>query len=362
MRILVLMKRFGANKDMVTQSFGRQVRLFEHIKKFGHDADFLCMDYKKFESKKIRKNNMDYYVEPFSLTKFNSFLKKLNLLLSTKKYDIIVASTTPVLGIIGYFYAKKYKIRFVYELQDSFEMYDEYQIPFIKQLDRHVTRNSDIVICNGQTLKNYVKRFRKKPTYVVENGVERGLFKPLDKIKCRKKLKLPLHAKIIVYTGHIARLQGFHVLLEAFDKVRKKHADSYLFISGNVDNDVNIRHENVVFEPLPKREQVAMAINASDVAVVPNPRNSFTEYCFPYKLVEYMACGVPIVATDVGNVSLLLKKYPGSLCRPDDVDDLGEKIIARVENYKRVDYNKILKNLEWQVLAKKLNKIIMNNI
>lgn len=361
MRILVLMKRFGANKDMVMQNFGRQIRLFEHVKKFGHDADFLCIDYKKFESKKVRNNGIDYYIEPFSLTKFNSFLKKLDLLLSAKDYDIIVASTTPILGIIGYFYAKKYKIRFVYDLQDSFEMYDEYKIPFLKQLDKYITKSSDIIICNGQTLKNYVKRFRKKPTYVIENGIEKNLFKPLDKIECRKKLKLPLQAKIIAYVGHISRMQGFHILLEAFDKIRKDYPDSYLLISGKVEKDIDIKHKNVIFEPLPKREQVVMAINSSDVAVIPNPRNSFTEYCFPYKLIEYMACKAPIVATDVGNVSLLLKKYKGSLCKPDDADDLSEKLIAKLENYKRVDYSKILKNLGWRVLAKKLDKIIMSN-
>ena len=360
MKILVLMKRFGANKDMAMKNFGRQIRLFEHIKKFGHDVDFLCMDYKKFESKKIRKNSINYYIEPFSLAKFNAFLKKLDSLLNAVKYDIVVASTTPVLGIIGYFYARKYKIRFVYELQDSFEMYDEYKIPFIKQLDKYITKNSDIVVCNGQTLRNYVKKFRKKPTYVVENGIEMGLFKPLDKMKCRKKLKLPLQAKIIVYVGHISRLQGFHILLESFDKVRKKYPDSYLLVSGRVDNDINIKHKNVIFEPLPKREQVVMAINASDVAVIPNPRNSFTEYCFPYKLIEYMACNVPIVATDIGNVSLLLKKYKGSLCKPDDADDLSMHLIKKLEENGRVDYSRDLKRFDWKILSQKLNEILKN--
>ena len=359
MKILVLMKRFGTNKDLVMQNFGRQVRLFEHIKKFGHDIDFLCMDYKKLESKKIRKNNINYYIEPFGLTKFRVFLKKLDLLLSVNKYGIIVASTSPILGIIGYFYSRKYKIRMLYELQDSFDVYAEYKIPLLRQIDRYVTKNSDIVVCVSHALMNKVKKFRKKAAYVIENGIEPNLFKPMDRIKCRKMLGLPLDAKIIVYIGHITKLRGFDTLLTAFGKVRKIHPDSYLLVSGQIDKDVSINHENVLFKALPERKQVAMAINAGDVSVIPDSRNDFTEYSFPYKLVEYMACQVPIAATDIGDMSLVLKKYGGSLCKPDDADGLSKIIIAKLENNKKVDYGKDLKQLRWEILAEKLNKILM---
>ena len=358
MKILVLMKRFGTNKDLVLQNFGRQVRLFEHLKKFNHHIDFLCMDYKKFESKKVREKNINYYIEPFNLIKFNAFFNRLNSLLSKKKYDIMVVSTSPILGIMGYFYSRKYKIRMLYDLQDSFDVYDEYKIPFVKQLDKYVTKNSDIVICVSQTLKNRIKKFRKKPIYVIQNGIEKKIFMPLSKIKCRKNLRLPLNTKIIVYMGHITKIKGFDVLLAAFDKVREVYKNCYLLISGQIDRGISIKHENLLFEALPKREQVAMAINSSDVAVIPDPRNAFTEYSFPYKLVEYMACKVPIVATEVGDMSLLLKKYAGSLCKPGDAFDLSKKILAKLNRYKRIDYSEDIKKLSWEVLAEKLNKIM----
>ena len=75
------MKRFGTNKDLVMQNFGRQIRLFEQLQKLSHKIDFLCMDYKKFESRKVKIKNIVYYIEPFSLTKFSIFLKKLDFLL-----------------------------------------------------------------------------------------------------------------------------------------------------------------------------------------------------------------------------------------------------------------------------------------
>ena len=64
MKILVIMKRFGANKDMVMQNFGRQVRLFESLSELGHKIDFLCPDYKKFEIKNIKRKKLHQIVKP----------------------------------------------------------------------------------------------------------------------------------------------------------------------------------------------------------------------------------------------------------------------------------------------------------
>jgi len=359
MKILVLIKRFSTNKDLVMQDFGRQVRLFEHIRDLGHEVDFLCMDFKKFESKTVRKNKINYYIEPFSLTKLGIFLRKLDTLLRTNNYNVIVAATSPLLGIVGYFYSKKYKIKFAYDLQDSFDIYDEYKIPFVRLFDKYVIKNCDVLICVSRTLMHRVRRFRKKPTYVVENGIEKDLFKPIDKLTARKVLHLPLKAKIIVHIGLLARIKGYDIMIDAFRKVRHKYPEAYLLLSGEIykyDQDIKLGQEHVIFRKFPKRQDVVLGINAADVAMLPNPKNNFTEYSFPYKIVEYMACNVPIVATRIGDVAVLLKKYKGSLCEPN-ADDMSEKIIKKLQKDKRVDYSKDLKKFDWKVLAEKLNEI-----
>lgn len=350
------MKRFGANKDMPVQNFGRQIRLFESLTK-EHKIDFLCADFKKLESKKISRNGIDYYIEPLSLFNSNRFLRKLNELIKINSYNLIVASTSPIIGIIAYYYSRKYKIQMLYDLQDSFAAYDEYKIPFISIIDKWVIRKSDIVVCVSESLKKKISNFRKKPAYVIQNGFETDLFKPIDKNTARKKLKLPLKSKIIVYIGHLEKLKGADILLGAVNKVRNFYPDTFLLLSGQIEKDVNIRQKNIIFMEFPKREEVVLGINSADVAVIPNIENEFSKYCFPYKLVEYMACKVPIVATDIGNVSLMLKKYPRSLCK-SDAYDMATKIIGKLKKYKRVDYSKELNSLDWKILSKRLNKII----
>ena len=357
MKILVIMKRFGANKDMVMQNFGRQIRLFEPLAK-KHSIDFLCPDYIKNENKIITRSGIRFIIKPVSFFSIIGFVLYTKNLIKKERYDIIVATTDPIIGIINYLYSKKSKIPLIYDLQDNFETYDTYKIPFVDFLHKRVLKYADVIITVSESLKKYISKIRRKPIYVIQNGIDLKLFRVIDKITARKKLRLPLNAKIIVFIGSLERLKGFDIMIEAFNNVRKKHPNAYLLLSGKIDKDVNIGQTNIIFREFPKREEVVLGINASDVAILPNPINEFTKFCFPYKIVEYMACNVPIVATDVGDVSILLKKYKGSLCKPD-VTDLSEKILEKLEDEQKVDYSKDVKNFKWEILADKLDKIIV---
>jgi len=357
MKILVIMKRFGANKDMVLDDFGRQIRLFEPLVK-KHTIHFLCPDYTKKESKTITRKGIKFTIRPVSIFSLGKFLASLKSMIKNEKYNFIVATTDPLIGIIGNYYSKKYRIPLIYDLQDNFESYDTYKLPFVNYLDKKAVKEADMVLTVSNKLKEYISRFRKKPIHVIQNGIDLKLFKHVDKKTARKKLKLSQKSKILVYIGHLEKLKGGNILLDAFKKIREDYPDTYLLLSGKIDKSININQKNVIFRKFSKREEVVLGLNASDVAILPNPSNNFTKYCFPYKLIEYMASNVPIVATDVGDVSLVLKKYPGSLCKPNDSKDLAEKIIEKLGNYKSINYSKILKQLTWKKLSDKIDMII----
>ena len=359
MKILVVMKRFGANKDMVLSDFGRQIRLFENLTK-EHQIDFLCPDYTKKESKIVKKNGLRFFVVPVSFFSIFSFLHETKKLIKKENYDIIVATSDPLIGALGNHLSKKFNIPLIYDLQDNFETYDTYNFPFVSHFHKKAVEEAGIVLTVSESLKDYVSKTRKRPTYVVQNGIELDLFMPIDREKARKKLKLPLKSKIIVYVGHLEKLKGANILLEAFNKVRQDFPDTYLLLSGEIEKGINIKQKNIIFRAFPKREDVVLGINSSDVAVVPNTANEFTKYCFPYKLAEYMACNVPIVATDIGDVSLMLKKYKGSLASPGNVDDFSEKIMLKLESNSRPDYSEDTKNFDWKILSEKLNEILKN--
>lgn len=359
MNILVIMKRFGANKDMVMQNFGRQIRLFEPLAK-KNKIDFFCLDYTKHENKDLRINCINYYIRPYSILNHFRLLKNLKNIITQNNYDYIVGSTDPLLGILGYRYAKKFNIKHVYDMQDEYSCYTSYKIPFVKYLDKKAVKDSDIVLTVSESLNRHIKSFRKKPTYTIQNGIDLKAFKRIGKKGARKILKLP-KGKIIICVGEISIFKGVDTLIEAFKEVKKAVPDSYLLLSGKILDNIDVKQDSIIYEEYPKRDDVITALNAADVAVLPNKKNFFSEYCFPYKLAEYMAAGLPIVATDMGDVSIILSKYENSLCIPGDKEDMADKIIKTLKSRKKADYEGIVKGFTWESLSRKIDKIITAN-
>jgi glycosyltransferase involved in cell wall biosynthesis len=354
------MKRFGANKDMVMLNFGRQIKLFESLSKLGHKVEFFCPDYKKHENKNIRKHGIEYYIRPYRISRHFKFLQDLRDLIKKNRYDYIVGSTDPLLGILGYWYAKKFNIKHIYDMQDEYSCYDSYKLPFVKHLDRKTIKKSDIVLTVSESLNRYVKRFRKKPTCTIQNGIDLSAFKKIENKKAIEILKLP-QGKIIIYIGEISKFKGVYILIKAFQEIKKTVPDSYLLISGTVSDNINVNQDSIIYKKYPKREDIILALNAADVAVLPNKKNIFSQYCFPYKLVEYMAAGIPIVATEMGDSAIMLSKFRNFICKPNDWQDMAEKLIYALKNNKKVNYSSLLRNLTWKGLSKKLNKIIAKN-
>ena len=129
-------------------------------------------------------------------------------------------------------------------------------------------------------------------------------------------------------------------------------------LSGKVDAGIDIKQPFIIYEELPKREQIVMALNASDVLIIASSDNPFTRYAFPQKLFEYMAVNVPVVATAVGDVERILKPFKGSLCRPDDIGDLKNKIKMQLKK-KSINYRKAAVKYSWSNLSKKIDEMIM---
>lgn len=356
-KILVLMKRFGSNKDMVKENFGREIRLFEQLAK-KYEIDFLCLDYSLKERFKIKKNNLNFFVVPVSFLNPFSIIISLNKLVREKKYDIIIPTTEPIIGIIGYYFSKKYKIPIIYEVQDNYDTYDSYKIPFVRIMEHHVIRNSNYVFYSNAPLMKKLQFLRKKNIEIIENGVDLKLFKIIPKNIARKALKINKNIKLVTYTGSISKDRGINILIDAVTQLRKKDKYVCLLLSGWLNKEININHSFIIYKELPKREHLVLALNASNVLIIASTDNEFTRYSFPQKLFEYMSVNVPIVATAVGDVVRILSKNKDSLCKPESAKDLRTKIEIQLKK-KRTNYRNLAFNYTWKKLSEKLDKIII---
>jgi glycosyltransferase involved in cell wall biosynthesis len=143
--------------------------------------------------------------------------------------------------------------------------------------------------------------------------------------------------------------------------LREKDKSIYLLLSGKVDKNINIKLPFIIYEKLPKREQLVLGLNASDVLIIASSDNPFTRYCFPQKLFEYMAVNIPIVATAVGDVVRILQSFKGSLCKPGSTEDLKDKISVQLKK-KHINYRRAAMSYTWEKLSKKLDNLIEKSL
>lgn len=359
MRILLIIKRFSSTigKDAILNDFGREIRLAEELQK-KHQVTVLAGDHVKKENKSTKLHGVQVEIRPFSILKLNRFLKEARKLAAEN--DVVIGTTHPLFAFAAHLAAGNKG--FVYDLRDNYEAYDFSNFPMLRKgllgklmiraLNNFLIKKCSLAVCVSDSLMRKVQQIRKGRTIVVQNGVEK-IFRPLDRNKSRKKLGLP-DAPIITYIGHVSEERGTKLLLKAFGMVREKQKNAVLLLSGRVDKEINIKKPGIVYMELPIRKDVVLAINAADVAVLPQPANETSKYTFPYKLMEYMACNTPVVATAIGDVKEVLREYQESLCE-DNAEDMAEKILTIIEKKKKVNYSSSIANYTWEKLAMKLN-------
>jgi teichuronic acid biosynthesis glycosyltransferase TuaC len=145
---------------------------------------------------------------------------------------------------------------------------------------------------------------------VIPNGVDTEKFRPLPRNEARKKLELPVNAKIILSVGDRLELKGFHLLVEALPEIRRQHPEAVIVIVGGPGRhgrdytEVIVRRiaqlgleDSVRIAGRQPHEDLAWWYSAADVFALLSSREGS-----PNVLLEALACGTPAVATAVGGI------------------------------------------------------------
>ncbi len=142
---------------------------------------------------------------------------------------------------------------------------------------------------------------------VLPNGVRLELFRPMDRLDCRRILGLAEDRIYLLFPYDPTEARKNFGLLERVVDILNGEGESPRF-------------EALVVKGAPS-ERMPLYINAADVLVLP----SFWEGS-PNAVKEAMACNTRIVASDVGDVKQLIEGVDGCLLCDLTPDDLSNKI------------------------------------
>jgi glycosyltransferase involved in cell wall biosynthesis len=165
------------------------------------------------------------------------------------------------------------------------------------------------------------------------NGVDTDHFRPLDppgRAALRRGLGFP-RGLLTLFTGRLAHQKGLDVLLRAWPRVLARCPQALLLLVG--DGEARPELESLArtlgIAPtvrwLGARNDVAPYLQAADVYVFPSRGEGM-----PVALLEALAVGLPVVATDVEGVRELLT--PSDVVPLDAPDRLAEAVVAALSS------------------------------
>jgi len=145
--------------------------------------------------------------------------------------------------------------------------------------------------------------------------------------------------KNIVYTGPLLQKKdGILTILEAFSKIEKKHPQSRLIMTGDINSSAdkekilsqikeNSLNSRIEFTGFLSRDTMVELLNSAAVLVLAKPSSEQASACFPTKLGEYLSTGNAIAVTKTGEIPLYLKDgISAYIAEPDSVDSFAEKL------------------------------------
>lgn len=198
--------------------------------------------------------------------------------------------------------------------------------------------------------------FRDIPMIVAPNAVDISLFKKYDKIQARKELNLPQDKFIVGFVGGFIERKGDKRLLEAANRI----TDVYLAFAGK--GECKPSGERVLLCRAMRHEEVPIFLNAIDVFCLPTQNEGSCN-----AIVEAMACGCPIISSNLPFNDDILANDNSIRINPNSVDDIEKALrtlYASVELRTKLSQTAILDSKKFEIgqRAKKILEFISSII
>ena len=391
------MKILYVSMDNMSSQKGSTIHIKEtidNLEKRGHSVTLLAQS-------TAPVNNINRFHRTGSFLHHKSELKQfLGLLgvcfrtslyiLRFRKDNDIIYTRDLFAAVLAILFRKKTKNKVVYEINGIWQeerklkgnyLLNNLYICLISRIEKMFIGKADKLIAVSKGIKEWLEDnygFRDNEISVVSNGVNIGLFRPVeDKRILLEQIgnsDIRVTDRIVCYIGRLTFWQGVQYLAEAAPDVVKAVPDTKFLIVGDGWQKQELEQRiaelgvsrNFIFTGLIPYEKVPVYINLADICVAPftYERNQKTGLS-PLKIYSYMACRKPIITSRMPGLEFLEKYDCGILLKPGHIKDLSVSIINLLgDRHRRTELSRngylyATRECGWEKTAEKIEKIIL---
>lgn len=287
------------------------------------------------------------------------------LLRDSSVFDVAVAST-PWAGIVALWLKRLGRVRaVVYEDYDFFPGFYINQpnvFRAVMRIENRCIMESDAVISVGEELAALRRSFTQRPVYVVENGYEGQLFRPAASPR--------FDPTVLIYTGSLEHWAGVDLVIRAMPVILKQRSNAELHVIGSgpaeaewkaLVEKLGLGRRVIFLGRKPYHELSCYTANAT-IGICTFRPSPLTRYAFPLKIAEYMAVGLPVLGTDVGDIARIIRQSQAGCLTDGSPEDIASAVMEMLEptHYTRLRQHALLyaERLNWERLMERQYEII----
>jgi teichuronic acid biosynthesis glycosyltransferase TuaC len=286
----------------------------------------------------------------------NMFIgRKIIEIIKEFQADLIISTWLNPFAVFSKYVKKKLNIKYFAIAEGSDVLINSSEFKGWKFVEKTINGNCDLLIAVSNMMKIQIQQKTDlKNIIIIRNGFDSDLF-----YKNGMKVSEENNYFKILHVGGFYSVKGQDILLKALSYIT---IPVKLTLVGTGPEEMKCR-EFVQNHNLQDKVQFLGQVSHEGVADLLQQNNLF---CMPSRSeglpaapLEAMACGLPVVGTNVGGMKeIIIPGFNGYLCEPESPKDLADKIIiASKINWDRNAISSWVKNnFSWNTWAQSIRE------
>jgi glycosyltransferase involved in cell wall biosynthesis len=351
LKIVFLVKRFYTNKDLIEDRFGRLFYFPTVLGEMGHDCEIIAVDARNSAAIDVRQNNVRF--RTLTRRSFWRLLSPASLCskLQLSDADVVFSSGDSYYGYLGLRLARHLAAKAVFDIYDDYANFGSNKLPFLRTMLKTAASKSDLLVCASEPIYDTYSALQSNAV-VAQNGVDSRVFMSKEKRSARSDAGLGIDDIVVGYFGSIHNLRGIDDLIAAIQLLRAQGQDVRLLLAGHDYGDADITSPWIDFRGMVDQDEVVTLINACDVVTIPYKDTEIIRMTNACKLMEYFACQVPVVVTDVSDYASYFPEQFACVAKPSSPASLAAAIRNQLENRNVVNADAVI---SWQKVTAQLD-------